>query len=92
MSYVWSAVGEADIAILARRAVAALRRGVCCWCTTSWLTTRARVRDLRPGICWAACSTIPRPYASLPLTSSASCGTSDSGLRRRRSCCRGLRC
>src|SRR5271157_1599269 len=53
MSYVWSAVGEVDVAVLAKRAAAALRRGACCSCINSWLTTRARVRDLRRGICRA---------------------------------------
>jgi len=92
MSYVWSAVGEVDVAVLAKRAAAALRRGACCSCINSWLTTRARVRDLRRGICRAACSTIPRPFVSRLLTSSVSCVMPGSGFKRRRPCCQGSRC
>ena len=50
MSYIWSAVEEADLAILAKRAAEALRRAGSCSPTTSWSTTCARVRPSPPGI------------------------------------------
>ena len=92
MSYVWSAVGEADIAVLAKRAAAALLPGGLLLIHDFMVDDGAKGRDLRLRTCWAACSIIPRPCASRPLTLSGSCAMSDSGLRVRRPCCLGLRC
>ena len=92
MSYVWSAVGEADLAILAKRAAEALPPGGLV------LIHDFMVDDAREGPPFAAWYLLgsmfdnPTAVCLTPAKSSGFCATPAFRLKAQRPCCPGLRC
>jgi hypothetical protein len=65
MSYLWSAVGDDDVRILAQRAIDALPLADWYWFMTSWSTTPMKALRLQLGTCSAVSSTTRKLFVSL---------------------------
>ena len=87
MSYVWSAVGGADIAVLAGAPSMRSRPAGSFSSTTSWWTTPTSSRRSPPGTFWAASSTIRTRCASRQPSLRTLFGTRASRSMELKLCC-----